>query len=66
MGGFIASRQMRASPTPPPVDPRPALNNHQAHGYRDEQRDQCGQEHDQQEGHGHLQYAGLPRRMNEW
>jgi hypothetical protein len=38
MGGLIASRQMRASL----VAARPALNDHQAHGHRDEQRDQRG------------------------
>ena len=61
MGGLIASRPMRASPAPSPVGSRPALNDHQAHGNRDEQR---GQDHDQQEGHGHLArccpWFGLP------
>jgi len=41
---------VRASPTPPSVGPRPALNDHQAHGHRDEQR---GQDHDQHKSHGH-------------
>jgi hypothetical protein len=51
MGGLIARRQMRASPTPPPVGPRPALPDQDGTNQNDEQRDQSSQDHDQHEGH---------------